>query len=349
MSANSNPFKIIKTRATSVLYGELMSAINKTNELFGINIKKIMSLVGEEYSVYLNAYREEARKILDDKYGRDLDAVRKDTERFMSILDNIWAMKNGNEFVIDVDKAYNLPEVKDINSVDFDILGDSFISFTTGIEGKRDYTSLYSSFMRLEEKVSTRKYKDMSLYAITVGLAGNNGITYQIHFTKELYPRFIKISELEKCRLCTKKNIFKNSLGTACLIGGLQREDCLPFKYPFTPTKMLNVFAYISRMFKDRNNLIRKNSKNIREYRGNAEIRVVCTKDRKDVEVPLLLYAKGENVEYIPRKGTKHASHSSPREHIRREHTRTLKSGKVVNVKSSVVNKGKGKVIYKVD
>ena len=40
MSANSNPFKIIKTRATSVLYEELMSTINKTNELFGINIKK---------------------------------------------------------------------------------------------------------------------------------------------------------------------------------------------------------------------------------------------------------------------------------------------------------------------
>ena len=38
----------------------------------------------------------------------------------------------------------------------------------------------------------------------------------------------------------------------------------------------------------------------------------------------------------------------SPCEHIRREHIRHLKNGKVVHVKSSVVNKGNTRTIYQI-
>ena len=43
------------------------------------------------------------------------------------------------------------------------------------------------------------------------------------------------------------------------------------------------------------------------------------------------------------------ANRLSPHEHERREHPRTLASGKTIMVKKAIVNKGKGKTVYKVD
>ena len=53
-----------------------------------------------------------------------------------------------------------------------------------------------------------------------------------------------------------------------------------------------------------------------------------------------------EHAEQLRASGWKIEGRASPSEHERRGHTRTLKNGKVIDVKGSTVNKGKGQAVY---
>ncbi len=63
-------------------------------------------------------------------------------------------------------------------------------------------------------------------------------------------------------------------------------------------------------------------------------------------EVPLRESAS--YVDSMRARGWKIENRLSPCEHVRREHTRHLKSGKVVHVRSAVINKGNTRPIYKI-
>ena len=56
-----------------------------------------------------------------------------------------------------------------------------------------------------------------------------------------------------------------------------------------------------------------------------------------------------KQTETLRASGWKIENRASPVEHDRREHTRTLKSGKVVPIRGSVVNKGKGQAIFRIE
>ena len=56
-----------------------------------------------------------------------------------------------------------------------------------------------------------------------------------------------------------------------------------------------------------------------------------------------------EHAEQLKASGWKIEGRASPVEHERRGHTRTLKNGKIVDVKGSVVNKGKSQAVYHIE
>ena len=74
------------------------------------------------------------------------------------------------------------------------------------------------------------------------------------------------------------------------------------------------------------------------------------TNSKEFIEIKLLSEDKDSLTinEFIERHGTKHLTHKSPVPHRRSEHYRHYKSGKVVPIKSSIVNGNKGLVKYKV-
>lgn len=349
--------ELIDNRASTELEKEIIAELRRANKLFNTNLEYILRQLQLPYAEFTKLYLPEIEKITTVCKNTIQTDGKEDVLRYTGSLDNIWALHNGNVFVMNVSSIDTLPEVTDISDIDFDGIADCYVNFTTVKDGKRKYLNYYISLLKDIEPVNTISKKGMACYAIAVGGAGNRGIDYQVRFTKELYPRLLKDSEPNKCRNCASKNIIElgrtfegeELKGAACLIGKTSRNSCFTFRHPLNPQIAINIFAYIAKIFADRHRLTRKNSKLREQYKDKPSVNILATKIKEtdSREVPLLLYAKNES-EYRARTGTKHASHASPREHIRREHVRHLKSGKTVVVRGSIVNKGREKTIYQI-
>ena len=123
------------------------------------------------------------------------------------------------------------------------------------------------------------------------------------------------------------------------------RCDCLGGAY--APYSILNLVAYVNEMYRHRNTLTRKNSKRAGSYKKHEVSAVVQNSKEHVVRIHDLV--KYEQYDRTWKGG----HHQSPVEHTRSAHERRIfnKDGtlkKVVMVKGSVVNKGKGKAIYEV-
>lgn len=349
----------IDKRATIILQHEMLLNLDKANKVYNFELEEILNRINYDFDSYAKFYMPKiSNLILSEKQNQSLEFMLNIT-KLTAMLDNLWSLKNGNIFVMDIDKALKLPNVTSIDDIDFERLADCYINFTVKDEsGKNRYIPFYLDLLAEQSKISTKAHSDMQSYGVAIGRAGNNGIDYQFHFTKELFPRFIKLSEQEKCEGCRYKTPIDIKIGGMrelgnypnCLIGRQQKENCYIFRHPINPQISMNILAYVAEMYNNRHTLVRKNSKLVNKYNTMTEIDIISNKkvDNKDIEVPLLTYARGEGVDYTPRIGTKHFNHSSPREHTRHEHTRTLKSGRIINIKQSTINKGKDKTIYKV-
>lgn len=346
------------SRATTILHDNMMNVLKVGNKYLGFDLDKIFSHIDDDYLTYQAECSMQTEKMLRDMAsGRKLSDVREDLTRASSLFDNLWAIRNGNMFSIDIDKALKLPMIEDLSTIDLDSIADCYINFTGNNNGKRQNTLMYMSFLKGTEPLSTSRHANMSTYGIVVGLANNNHIDYQVHFTKELFPRFIKLSEPERCAGCTndvKIEVAFNRIDDGsmesnkiCLLGKNMRYKCYTFKHVINPQVAINIIAYIAEMFSNRHRLVRKNSRLIKNY--STDIGVVCkNKDNATEDVPLLQYTKGEGNIYTTRSGIKHSSHASPRQHIRHEHVRHYKSGKTVVIKDITISKGKEKTVYKV-
>lgn len=349
--------QIIDKRATLALRERMLLLLRLEEIRLKMKLKPALDKVGASFEEFTRTYADILLDVIKDRKFKSKEDAEMRTQDLMHMLNNIWQLRNTNEFVIDIEKALELPDVRSLNSADIDVIADCFVSFTTKENGKRQYTNLYFAFSRDDEHMSTSKKKDMVRYSITVGYAENKKTEYQLHFTTELLPRLFKSTDTGECKECKRGNsidiqTYKEDelvkQEKMCLIGNTNKYMCYLYEYELNPQKVINILAYIATTFKNRNTLLRKNSASIRKYNEGMKIDVVCDKDNTEVEVPLLLYVRGENKEYTPRRGKNHGTHRSPREHMRREHTRTLKSGKVIKVRGCIVNKGKEKTIYKV-
>ena len=351
--------KILTTRATNVLIDEFMTNLRQAEKAFGVSVKPLIENMDMDYTEFADKCLPVATVVACSDKHRTMSTAMEDTNRFTAILDNMWALHNGNIFVMDIEEALRLPNIDSLENVDLDSISDCYINFVThDTSRKKNYLQFYLSLLKDNEQISTQAHKNMDSYALTFGLAGNSGMSYQVRFTKELFPRFMKISDFKDCKGCKNTTSLKYEFMVqghmqemkACLIGKQQREICSSFNYILNPQVAINIMAYAAEMYQNRHTLIRKNSRSIKDYENKPHMDVICKRstDNKDAEIPLLQYVKGEGTEYIPRPGTKHMHHESPREHLRREHTRQLKSGKVIVVKESTVNKGKSKTIYKI-
>jgi len=125
----------------------------------------------------------------------------------------------------------------------------------------------------------------------------------------------------------------------------MNRCDCLGGAY--APYSILNLVAYVNEMYRHRNTLTRKNSKRAGSYKKHEVSAVVQGSKEHVVRIHDLV--KYEQYDRTWKGG----HHQSPVEHTRSAHERRIfnKDGtlkKVVMVKGSVVNKGKGKAIYEV-
>lgn len=101
-----------------------------------------------------------------------------------------------------------------------------------------------------------------------------------------------------------------------------------------------------------KNRPMRSNTKKQENY-DDADVSTILIqtppeKEEKETFKEIYLRDYSNYVSTMRARGWKVRNRLSPCEHVRREHVRHLKSGKTVVVRSTVVNKGKTKAIYKV-
>lgn len=340
-------------RATLFLEDEIKKHLSDGCKKLGLTIDAILAHVTEDYESFSDFCQkyllETASKLSPKVRAENAWTIRK----FPGQVDTLWSLKNGLEFVVDYEKAINLPNVEDIANVNFDSISDCFISFTIIESGKRRYLPVYANLSKIPITAETQRYKDMTMYMLAIGVAREDRFRYQVHFSKELYPRIFNLNADDACGKCPAKNTMELKglpQDQVCMLGKRQKEICHIYKNPFTPQDLIKIFTYIAEMFENRRSLIRKNSKKVKVYNNSPTIDLVCSEREGGAqkEVPLLLYTKGEGIEYIPKQGTKHGSHASPKEHVRHKHERHYKSGKVVIIEDTTISKGKEKVVYKI-
>lgn len=130
--------------------------------------------------------------------------------------------------------------------------------------------------------------------------------------------------------------------------------------FVYSPEKLLNVIGYIQAMLENRHNMSKtKNNCNKDKYTNDKDIVIY-----DNIEDENETFNSSNSMwitinEYAEKRGRKdkthltssleHSKHNSPCEHYRSAHTRVLKNGKIVQVRSTVVNKGKSKALYKIN
>lgn len=152
-----------------------------------------------------------------------------------------------------------------------------------------------------------------------------------IPFTAQIYEFGQKLGEMEYCF------VRPNKLAQRACTAGL-----------YQPYEILDIFAYVYDMYKNRHTLERKNSKRASSYDKHS-VSVVSKQSTEQHIVELRSLYKYER-EHREWQG---GHHQSPVEHERKAHERRIfnKDGtvkKIVQVKASKVNQGGTKAVYKV-
>ena len=348
---------LLKNRPTVSVRKLVTADLKATCKKAGVPFEKVFELMRLDYTEYENG----VFKLMAEYMGVDPKKITPEIAgHFAAAANEMWLYENGREFVVSFNKLGKIPEAGNLDGVDLDAIVDSYISFVyTDGHGAKRYLSDIISFTRQEDLYDWNGSPNTMPYMVRTGKHDSENHLIQVAFTKESYPSTLAEPLWYYCDKCPVKNIKPIKLRrqndidilttNLCETHEEQCPHCFMYKRDVTPAMAVNIVAYVARMYASRYSLNRKNSRHIDTYRSAADIDVVRTKretGERD-EVPLLLYSKTDK-DYIPHKGTAHGSHASPREHERREHTRTLRSGKVVSVSHTTVNKGYKKVVYRI-
>lgn len=243
----------------------------------------------------------------------------------------------------------------------FDDFEDSFYNFRLN----NGYAGIYVHAIKTRYTFSSHKGDNLPAIAFSILTLKDNKlpcVLCQFVVVKGIYPNLLVDNKStvmpcvagEKCNnkvrldvlLREEENEMPMSMQYCYLTPKkMNRCDCLGGAY--APYSILNLVAYVNEMYRHRNTLTRKNSKRAGSYKKHEVSAVV--QGNKDHIVRIHDLVKYEQYDHTWKGG----HHRSPVEHERAAHERRIfnKDGtlkKVVMVKGSVVNKGKGKAIYEV-
>lgn len=243
----------------------------------------------------------------------------------------------------------------------FDDFEDSFYNFRLN----NGYAGVYVHAIKTRYTFSSHKGDNLPAIAFSILTLKDNNlpcVLCQFVVVKGIYPNLLVDNKAtimpcvagEKCNnkvrldvlLREEENEMPMSMQYCYLTPKkMNRCDCLGGAY--APYSILNLVAYVNEMYRHRNTLTRKNSKRAGSYKKHEVSAVV--QGNKDHIVRIHDLVKYEQYDSTWKGG----HHQSPVEHTRSAHERRIfnKDGtlkKVVMVKGSVVNKGKGKAIYEV-
>lgn len=243
----------------------------------------------------------------------------------------------------------------------FDDFEDSFYNFRLN----NGYAGIYVHAIKTRYTFSSHKGDNLPAIAFSILTLKDNKlpcVLCQFVVVKGIYPNLLVDNKStvmpcvagEKCNnkvrldvlLREEENEMPMSMQYCYLTPKkMNRCDCLGGAY--APYSILNLVAYVNEMYRHRNTLARKNSKRAGSYKKHEVSAVVQNSKEHVVRIHDLV--KYEQYDRTWKGG----HHQSPVEHTRAAHERRIfnKDGtlkKVVMVKGSVVNKGKGKAIYEV-
>lgn len=243
----------------------------------------------------------------------------------------------------------------------FDDFEDSFYNFRLN----NGYAGIYVHAIKTRYTFSSHKGDNLPAIAFSILTLKDNKlpcVLCQFVVVKGIYPNLLVDNKStimpcvagEKCNnkvrldvlLREEENEMPMSMQYCYLTPKkMCRCDCLGGAY--APYSILNLVAYVNEMYRHRNTLTRKNSKRAGSYKKHEVSAVVQGSKEHVVRIHDLV--KYEQYDRTWKGG----HHQSPVEHTRSAHERRIfnKDGtlkKVVMVKGSVVNKGKGKAIYEV-
>lgn len=243
----------------------------------------------------------------------------------------------------------------------FDDFEDSFYNFRLN----NGYAGIYVHAVKTRYTFSSHKGDNLPAIAFSILTLRDNNlpcVLCQFVVVKGIYPNLLVDNKStimpcvagEKCNNKVRLDVLlreeENELPMHmqyCYLTPkkMHRCDCLGGAY--APYSILNLVAYVNEMYRHRNTLTRKNSKRAGSYKKHEVSAVVQGSKEHVVHIHDLV--KYEQYDRTWKGG----HHQSPVEHTRSAHERRIfnKDGtlkKVVMVKGSVVNKGKGKAIYEV-
>jgi len=276
-----------------------------------------------------------------------------------------------SERTLDMEKIAE--EIKlDITSNTFDGLTGFRLSFAYPDKTYADVTIQVSP---MENNFS---YKGEIVDGVLFTIVKGDKIMGAFHYLKD-YPKHIFVTHTipSWCTSVCKKNC------GLCLKTALEHHPDVPEDFPndenmpveccrpslsqvengrcliksLSPMAIIKIAAYVHTMYNNRKLVTRKNSPMRRTYENNHQISVEPTEYHGEQAweeriISLDKYSAYEKA-VNTHAGSKHSSHKAPIEHERRGHQRIYRNAdgsirKIVEIKPSVINKGKGgEIIYK--
>lgn len=350
--------------------------------MLNMNIYKIKEALDMPYIEYREVILEEVANsklaegvvLHKNREGRlstsNIEAAE-NINRLFQFLDNYYSFKTSKNFIIEASKISGLVNkegIAELKEVDFDACGDFFIDVST----RKRYIPIAIKFLKAEYQIEVpslnRKYTSYNVSVLTTKDDVISDIWSGI-FIPDLYPRlYVDYRNYKDCKVCKYKNskvynILEMGSSTPlelCLVGKRSFKDCrlLALEGDEEARTILNmhtilgVVAHICKVFPNRANIKRKNSR-IRKTYDKASIHVARNGNSKTEEDKILsldLYAKQEKQE---KKEWQGGTHSSPVEHVRRGHIRRYRDEegnviKEVEIRPLVINKGNKRGVYKV-
>lgn len=370
---------MLKEREMRLIIKISDTTIKDYSRIFNLNLDRIIGGLKLTYEEYRDIILDEIAKskisentiIKREPSGKisvEDSTAMQEIDRLFQFLDNYYSFKNSKNFLIELYRTsmlVNENKLADIENVDFDVCGDFFVDFSVG----KEYAPITLKFLKADYKIYIKALnKEYEAYNVTLLTNKDNIITNMWGgiLIPEMYPRILIAKDdntkCKDCNICNMKEYEIREMGSSlktefCLVGKKLAENCklLQFKPDdFSPIRldihaMIAVIAHICRVFPNRNTVDRKNSR-IRKTYEKASIHVVRNNTKEDNIVSLGLYAKQETYE---KKEWKGGHHSSPVEHERRGHIRRYRDNdgnitREVKVRSTIINKGNSKVVYRV-
>lgn len=347
----------MKSRCSRNIHKENFSYVKQKYKEFNLNYgefqKELAFAVKESNYKSYQGYMEKIVKYLYTVKDLSLQ----DCDNFGSILDNCYILLTSKYFIIDLD---DLDEIKVANySIDFDLLealGDIYVDFRC----ENMYVPLCLKICKAAYTLSTKSRKGMEVYNVSL-LSFHEPeskivCVYTCAFSDDFPNRFLvenfSINNMTVCVNCSCCNIIDTKLQMNdgiqcdipfCLVGQnkIFSKNCSLLNQTISMIEIQKILGYILTMFSNRPVLHKKN-KYSEQYKRNTVSMVVTSEIDNEYVMNFSQFYRYEQ----GRKDWQGGHHNSPAEHYRKAHKRVLRNAdgsirKVVNVKSSIVNKRK--------